>query len=240
MHSFAQNREDVILARVLGERQRGFYVDVGASDPVVRSVTKHFYDLGWRGVNLEPVARFHRMLERDRPGDVNLCVALGSSPGALTFFEFEAEGISTLSPANAEHFTALGYPCERRTVEVVTLAAVCAAHCPGPIDFLKIDVEGWERQVIEGGDWTRFRPRVLLVEATKPNSTEPTWHEWEPLLLAQGYLFAWFDGLNRFYVRQEDRGLLARFPSRWPILLRTAARRAAEGAARLLGRARGR
>lgn len=237
MHSYAQNREDVVLARVLAGVERGFYVDVGASDPVVRSVTRHFYERGWRGVNLEPVARFHKMLVDDRPGDVNLCVALGRGPGSLTFYEFEAEGISTLSRENADHFVALGYACARREVEVTTLAAVCAAHCPGPIDFLKIDVEGWEREVIEGGDWARFRPRVVVVEATKPNSTEPTHQGWEPLLLGHRYLFAWFDGLNRYYVREEDRALADRFPSRWPVLLRTAGRRALEVAGRLLRRA---
>jgi hypothetical protein len=101
---------------------------------------------------------------------------------------------------------------------------------------MKIDVEGWERQALEGGDWRRFRPRVLLLEATRPNSAEPAWGGWEPLLLAQGYLFAYFDGLNRFYVPEEERALLARFPAQWPATLRWARRRAVELARRLLGR----
>jgi FkbM family methyltransferase len=236
MISYAQNDEDVVLARVLGDAPGGFYLDVGASEPELRSVTRHFYERGWRGVNVEPVAAVHAALERERPGDVNLCLALGARPGTLTFFEFEAEGISTLSEDFAAHFERQGLPCRRRTVEVGTLRDVCRAHCPGPIDFMKIDVEGWERQVLEGADWGRFRPRVLLVEATRPNSTEPNWQGWEPLLLAQGYLFAYFDGLNRFYVPREERALLARFPSQWPVTLRQAWRRALERTRRLLGR----
>jgi len=236
MISYAQNNEDVVLARVLGDAPGGFYVDVGASEPELRSVTKHFYEHGWRGVNVEPVAAVHAALARARPRDTSLCLALGAAPGALTFFEFQAEGISTLSEDFAAHFVRQGLSCTRRTVEVRTLGELCRDHCPGPIDFMKIDVEGWERQVLEGGDWRRFRPRVLLVEATRPNSTEPNWMAWEPLLLGQGYRFAYFDGLNRFYVPEEERALLARFPPQWPASLRQAWRRALELALRLAGR----
>jgi len=232
--SYAQNNEDVVLARVLGDAPGGRYVDVGASEPTLRSVTKHFYDAGWQGVNVEPVAKVHAMLVRDRPRDVNLCAAVGATHGALTFFEFEAEGISTLSEEFARHFIAQGYACSRRTVEVLTLKELCDAHGLTRIDFMKIDVEGWERQVLEGGDWRRHRPRVVLLEATKPNSAEPNWHEWEPFLLAQGYLFAHFDGLNRFYVPEEERALRARFPTQWPVTVRHAIRRARERLRRLV------
>ena len=88
---------------------------------------------------------------------------------------------------------------------VTTLAEVCEQHVPDgqTIDFLKVDVEGHEREVIRGGDWSRWRPRVVLVEANRPES-------WEPALLASGYLFAIFDGVNRLFVREEDRHLIPR------------------------------
>jgi hypothetical protein len=93
-------------------------------------------------------------------------------------------------------------------VELTTLAALLDAH-PGPVDFLKIDVEGAERAVIEGADWTRHRPRVLVVEATEPGSPKPTHEQWEPMLLDAGYRCALFDGLNRFYGRADDADVLA-------------------------------
>jgi FkbM family methyltransferase len=211
MISYAQNFEDVVLARAFAGRTNGFYIDVGAMDPVDASVTKHFYEMGWHGINVEPVARFHKALVRERHRDINLCVALGAKRETLTFIDFEAKGISTLSTEFAEHFIRQGYQCKRRPVEVVPLREICEAHCRGPIDFMKIDVEGHERAVLEGGDWRRFRPRVLLLEAIMPNSNEPHWHNWEPFVLQQDYLFAYFDGLNRFYVSREEEMLLAHF-----------------------------
>jgi hypothetical protein len=92
---------------------------------------------------------------------------------------------------------------EQVEVEQRTLADVLAEH-PGPVDFLKIDVEGAERAVIEGADWSRCRPRVVVVEATEPGSPTPAYQDWEPLLLAAGYRCALFDGLNRFYAAADD------------------------------------
>lgn len=211
MISYAQNFEDVVLARAFAGQNTGFYVDVGACDPLLRSVTKHFYDEGWRGVNVEPTTRFHSALLKQRGRDVNLRVAVGSGRDTLTFYEFDAEGISTLNQEFAAHFERKGFRCTKRSVSVLPLREICEAHCSGPIDFMKVDVEGWEQQVLEGGDWRRFRPRVLLVEATLPNSREERWQEWEPFLLRQEYLFAYFDGLNRFYVSREEEGLLRHF-----------------------------
>jgi hypothetical protein len=69
---------------------------------------------------------------------------------------------------------------------------------------LKIDVEGHEKCVLLGADWSLLRPRVILVEAVRPVSHTQNHEEWEYLLLAEGYRFVLFDGLNRFYVREED------------------------------------
>jgi len=69
-------------------------------------------------------------------------------------------------------------------------------------------VEAHEREVIEGGDWKRWRPRVIVIEATKPYTNIPIHDLWEPLLFEADYLFATFDGINRYYVRAEDRDLV--------------------------------
>ena len=95
--SYAQNYEDVMLARAFAGVERGFYVDVGAQDPRFDSVTKAFYDLGWHGINLEPVEHWHRKLVEERPRDTNLCLAAGDHAGAIEFHETDESGLSTAS-----------------------------------------------------------------------------------------------------------------------------------------------
>jgi FkbM family methyltransferase len=211
MVSHSQNLEDVLLDRAFAGLERGFYVDVGANDPEKFSVTKHFYDHGWSGINIEPGAVFEK-LARARPRDTNLRIAVSDEPGTLAFHEYpNADGLSTLEERPP------GAPAEllagrvTRTVQVRPLRDVFAEYQPPQIDFLSIDVEGHERRVIRGNNWTRWRPRVVVVEATEPLHRRPTYGGWEAVLLTAGYLFAHFDGLNRYYVRHEDEELLPAF-----------------------------
>jgi FkbM family methyltransferase len=201
--SYAQNFEDILLERALPHSD-GFFIDVGANDPVFHSVTKRFSDRGWRGINVEPNPALCDRLRAERPRDLTLNTGVSDIPGILTFFEVpECHGWSTFLPEAASSYRRKGVSVVERPVPVTTLEAICAEHAleGGVIDFLKIDAECFERQVIRGANWRRWRPRVVLVEATWPET-------WEPILLENGYLFASFDGLNRFYVRVEDRGLI--------------------------------
>jgi FkbM family methyltransferase len=210
--SYSQNREDVLLARVFREVPAGFYVDVGACDPDHASLTRHFYEQGWHGINIEPGAVFEK-LPASRPRDVNLNVAASDRAGTLSFTEFpDSPALGAVAPVINEAMRPFAQGKYERTVEAKPLREILAEHAEGKtIDFLSIDVEGHEREVILGNDWSRFRPRVLVVEATEPMKAVPTHERWEPLLLEAGYRFAWFDGLNRFYVRTEDEALLERF-----------------------------
>jgi hypothetical protein len=129
---------------------------------------------------------------------------LSHCEGTLELHEFPSNASSTLSPSLVKFWRDQGLDCVKRSVPVTTLARVCEDLVDKPIDFVKIDVEGHEREVIEGGDWRRWRPRVILIEAMWPD-------QWEHLILAADYLFAIFDGINRYYVRAEDRQLLSAF-----------------------------
>jgi FkbM family methyltransferase len=212
MISYAQNFEDVMLNRVFRNQTEGFYVDVGAADPTIESVTKHFYDKGWSGINIEPNEFFYSKLLTERPRDINLNLAIGESASARMLQVFERYGNSTFDPEVRDNFAARGFEWSEKTVRVTTLGAVCRDYVRREIDFLKIDCEGWEKNAIEGADWDRFRPKVLVVEATKPNSPEPSYSAWEPILLENGkYEMVYFDGLNRFYLRREYLDLQVHF-----------------------------
>jgi FkbM family methyltransferase len=213
MVSYAQNGEDVVLHRLFKRQLYGRYIDIGAADPVVDSVTKHFYDRGWRGINVEPSPQFSDRLAQLRPEDVNLHVAVSDHLGSGVLHDAgdRQGGLSTLDDQIAERV--LGH--NRTDVDVVltTLAVLVEEHDNGTVDFLKIDVEGSEREVIAGADWERCRPRVVVVEAVQPNEGTPTHQTWEHLLIGVGYRLALFDGLNRFYALDEEACELLSVPA---------------------------
>jgi FkbM family methyltransferase len=221
--SYSQNFEDVILYRALKGVDKGFYIDVGAWDPVVDSVTKAFYDRGWRGINIEPVRAFYEKLLADRPEDVNLMVAVGSRNGLVRFFEVVDTGLSTTNEELAKRYLQEGYEVRELLVPCMRLADICKNYGVQEVHFLKIDVEGAEKEVLEGFDFSRIRPWIVIVEATEANTQEETFKDWESLLLNQNYEFVYYDGLNRFYVARERSELKEAFklpPNLWDDFVR--------------------
>ena len=205
--SFAQNAEDVRLWRLFADSKDGFYVDVGAGDPVVHSVTKLFYDAGWSGINVEPGPSFAR-LDSSRPRDVNLAVAVTSTSGDREmWFSSPDPGLSSLVRP-PDDLLPPGFETTSRVVRASRLDAVVRDHAKGRhVDFLKIDVEGAERDVLESFDPAEIRPTVIVVEAISPLRFRPTHQDWESLLLERDYVEAAFDGINRFYVPREHEAL---------------------------------
>ena len=189
---------------------KGFYIDVGANDPVEESVTKLFYDAGWNGINIEPLNECYQRLNRLRERDINIQALVGCEKGACVLHEFpEDSRYSTVDQAIAErHERTLGLTYNNRELSVLTLSSVFEQHAPQDVHFLKIDVEGHEAEVLRGFDLARFRPWILLIEATEPYSTVDSSFQWESFVTEQGYLFAYFDGLSKFYVAQEKMELL--------------------------------
>ena len=210
---YSQFYEDYILGYVFKDQKSGFYVDVGANDPDVSSVTKYFYLAGWRGINIEPIPELVEKLNKSRPEDTNVAVAISDKPGQLTFYKGKASGLSTLSPKIAASHRAAGYEFRKIKVPVTTLNAVLDEHVKDKPDitFLNVDVEGFEKQVFSGIDFKRYHPRVIMAESTAPLSEVPTHQLWQPLLLDNGYLFAMDDGLNRYYVHRSQESLLSKF-----------------------------
>ena len=214
--SYAQNLEDVMLWRALGAAvpEGGFYIDVGASDPTLLSVTRAFCERGWRGVNIEPLPEQADSLRQARPRDVVVQAAVAARPGQRAFYrvtKFEQTGLSTFDAAEAARHAADGAAVEAIEAPVTTLAQICRAHIDGPVHFLKIDAEGAEAEVLAGADFTAVRPWIVLVEATGPLTEADTSTAWEPILLEARYDRVWFDGLNRYYLAREHAALARHF-----------------------------
>ncbi len=201
--SYSLNFEDVILHRAFAGQERGFYVDVGAGHPRLANDTCALHERGWWGINVEPSDTLIEAFREARPGDRNLCLALSDTEGELLFHEIPGTGLSTCDSALAEAHAARGHEVLTRRVPVSTLARVLDDMNAPAVDLLKVDVEGFEEQVLAGNDWDRFRPRVVLVEATYPESPERRPTGIRAFLEARGYRHALFDGLNDFYVEQD-------------------------------------
>ncbi len=210
--SYAQNFEDVILWRALKKIKKGFYIDVGANNPNVENVTKAFYENGWSGINVEPISQWYKMLEKERPRDINLNTAVGNEKGEVILYEIPGTGLSTFSKEYAESYKAKeDLKVVNRNVPVTTLSDICDRYHSAPIHFLNIDVEGMESQVLQGMDFTKYRPWVILCEATIPNSQKANYKGWETILLNSDYKFVYFDGLNRYYIAKEHKKLSSSF-----------------------------
>lgn len=206
--SYAQNFEDVMLWRALGRVKSGIYVDVGAQDPIVDSVSKAFYERGWRGVHVEPISAYAEALRHDRPDERVIEAVLAAESGTQIFFMIPQTGLSTGSRVFAERHMQRGFEVQELTVRTSTLSAVFDEVGKLEIQWLKIDVEGMEEVVLSGWGCHTARPWVVIVEATEPNSQVPTHHKWEQQLQIRGYIFAYFDGLNRFYIHSTHGELM--------------------------------
>lgn len=203
MISYSRTAADAVLARVFGSAP-GCYVDVGAGDPDRDSLTRHFHEFGWRGVNIEARAAAWARLAERRPGDTNLQVAIGAADGVAPLFVVtDDETLSTIDGAQAERLRTTGHHVEVQQVQTLTLDTVLADLAPASIDLLRIAVEGAEAAVFAGLDLERWRPRVIVVRAPRLWINAPLDDAWRHQLIARRYRERLCDGSNTFYVAEE-------------------------------------
>lgn len=210
LESYAQELEDIVLYIALQDVEKGFYIDIGANDPVDISVTKFFYDRGWNGINVEPLRSKCALLEYERPRDINLCVGISHERGEEMLFP--AGVITTFSESVAGKIGFLNHT--RHTKTMLTLSDIYERYCNlnQQIHFCKIDVEGYEKYVLEGiSDWDIYRPWIFVVESAEPGTDTQTYESWEDILLRNGYILAYATKINRYYLDKRKEHLLERF-----------------------------
>ncbi len=204
LRSFSQNREDLVLDRLTGHKKRGFYVDVGAYDPYRFSNTMRFYLRGWRGINIEPDTERWLRFRKTRRRDVNLNIGIAGSRGRLTYYRIDPATLSTFEARHAAAYLRQGFTIlEKIKVAVLPLRDVFFEHANDvPIDFMSIDVEGMEQNVLASNDWKRFRPHFLCIESadySKKGESKDDNKDIVAFLKKVGYAKIFDNGLNSMY-----------------------------------------
>jgi len=166
--SYSQEGEDLILSRILDQKRCGFYVDVGAHHPHRFSNTYLFYRQGWRGINIDAMPGSMKPFKRYRPRDVNLEVGVLDKRGEMPFFIFNEPALNGFWPdeetAKAKN---PGYQIvDVKSIPVFPLSEILLEHLPEDqsIDFLTVDAEGRDYEVLSSNDWNAFSPNVVAVE----------------------------------------------------------------------------
>jgi FkbM family methyltransferase len=216
---YAQYNEDIILAALLADVKAGFYVDVGANHETYHSVTRYFYDRGWSGINIEPIPRLLEEIAKRRTRDTNLQLAISAQPGEMNFREYpEHDGLSTLSSESKTEPDKMAIPFTDYKITVMPLHTVFAEQKVRKIDFLKIDVEGHEFEVLKSNDWYKYRPTVVAIEANHRAT------DWSDYLRDHKYERVIFDGLNEYYLDGSKISKFDGYAERAAILAHSAIR----------------
>ena len=164
---YSQEGEDVLLGRIFGDQSTGFYVDVGAHHPKRFSNTYFFYKRGWRGINIDALPGSMKVFQKLRPRDINLEIAISEKEQILTYYMFNEPALNCFSKTISTKRQTDEYQIVN-TIDVSSfpLSKILNEHVPfeQKIDFLSVDVEGLDLQVLESNDWDKFRPKVILVE----------------------------------------------------------------------------
>ncbi|SIT68328.1 methyltransferase, FkbM family [Ectothiorhodosinus mongolicus] len=167
--SWSQEGEDQILRRIFKRREVGFYVDVGAHHPKRFSNTYLFYKRGWHGINIDAMPGSMKLFDNARPRDINLEMGIGSNAGNLDYYVFNEPALNGFSKELSEKRHEADTTDQVREVikvDVRPLSQVLDCHLSSgqEIDFMSVDVEGLDFDVLKSNDWSRYRPKFVLAE----------------------------------------------------------------------------
>lgn len=208
--SYSQKGEDLIIDGLLNNKKKGFYIDIGAHDPSLRSNTKRFYKKGWSGINVEPDYNNYCKFIKNRPRDMNLNIGVSDKDRTLNFYRFIPDAISTFSKENLAEYKRYGFKLrEKIRVPTRKLSKVFSQYVKNKIiDFMSVDAEGYDLKVLKSNDWGKFRPTLICVEThyhyNNRNVFEET-REIYKLLTKVGYDRVWANNINEIYQDKYGR-----------------------------------
>lgn len=188
--SFAQDGEDLLIDRIFSDVNDGFYVDVGAHHPIRFSNTYRFYKKGWSGINIDPCPGTQQLFDFVRPRDINIEVGVATEPGSLTYYMFNEPALNGFSSDLSETRNTGRYKIENtKIIKVLPLREILKEHVPPgkKINFMSVDVEGLDLEVLRSNDWTLYRPQVVVAEILESSLENLSQSELYQFLTSLGY-----------------------------------------------------
>lgn len=182
--SFSQFGEDRIIAELLQPLETGFYVDVGAYDPMLLSNTYGLYSASWRGIVIDANPNCVRRLREKRPRDTVVHAAVGEEEKDVDFVCFAAGNYSTLAEYQTDVPDDVRSTATTVTVRQLALRSILHDNEVRSVDFMNVDCEGADLQVLKSNDWNRWRPAVIAVE---DHAEDFSRSETASFLLEKGY-----------------------------------------------------
>lgn len=175
--SFSQEGEDIVLKRLFRNKQDGFYVDIGAHHPFRLSNTYLFYKNGWRGINIDPLPESEELFKKYRSEDINLCIGISSTETELKYYMFNEPALNTFNEKEAQRKDGSEnkFFIEKViSVQTKRLETILDNYLPKNkrIDFLTIDVEGHDIEVLKSNNWEKYSPKIILVEELRSNISD--------------------------------------------------------------------
>lgn len=190
-NAYSQEGEDLVLNRIFDGQKSGFYVDVGAHHPMRFSNTYFFYKKGWNGINIDPMPGSMNLFNRLRPRDINLELGISQDQKELTYHIFNDTALNGFDDGLSKSRELLpGYQVVKKIkIQTTSLAEVMKKYLPTDqkVDFLSIDAEGLDMEVLRSNDWSRFKPTVILVELLNVDLTKSSESEAVKFLAEHGY-----------------------------------------------------
>ncbi|MGI0481008.1 FkbM family methyltransferase [Geminocystis sp. CENA526] len=191
VRSYSQEGEDLLLQRFFGDKKKGFYVDVGAHHPKRFSNTLIFYRRGWNGINIDAMPGSMKLFSKERPRDINLEIPISKEPKTLTYFQFDEPALNgfdeqlSLTREKSTNYKIVS----KKEIKTSTLKEILEQHLTEQqeIDFLSVDVEGLDLEVLQSNNWLKFRPKMVLVECLKSSLSQITNDQIYYFLTEKGY-----------------------------------------------------
>jgi len=217
--AYSQEGEDLVIARLLEtdlDKRAGFYVDIGAHHPKKHSNTQYFYERGWIGLNVDASEEGIRQFKLERENDINILTGVGESDGSMIFYEFNIPALNSFDKELSET-RAEASDCKiinKKLVPIRTIKSILEEHLPPDtqIDFMSIDVEGLDLEVIRSNDWGKFRPLLVLVEDGNSQSiNEARLGDIAEFMASKGYEFVSKTALTLFFKDKNNRRFLKKF-----------------------------